>query len=76
VTLLPSLDVTLCRVTPRDSTRQMQQDDHRRLHEQFVAAGAFAGIVIDNSTLTADQTADRVMDACGAGEALVLAAVV
>jgi hypothetical protein len=44
---------------------------HRRLYEQFVAYGDFAGITIDNTSMTADQTADRVMDACGAGECLV-----
>jgi hypothetical protein len=71
VLLLPSLDETLRRVAPRESDRRMVEEQHRALHGQFADRGEFAGITIDNTSLTAEQTADRVMDACGAGEALV-----
>jgi hypothetical protein len=73
VMLMPSLEETIRRVAPRESDRRMIEEQHRALHSQFVAKGEFAGMTIDNTSLTADQTADRVMDACGAGEALVLA---
>ena len=73
VLLLPSLDETLRRVVPRESDRRMIEEQHRALHSQFEERGEFAGIMIDNTALTADQTADRVLDACGLGEALVFA---
>jgi chloramphenicol 3-O-phosphotransferase len=73
VLLMPSLEETLRRVAPRPSDRQMIEEQHRALHAQFETRGEFAGITIDNTGLTGDQTADRVMDACGAGECLVLA---
>jgi chloramphenicol 3-O-phosphotransferase len=74
VLLIPSLEETLRRVVPRDRNRRMVEQQHRVLYAQFVRYGAFAGITIDNTDLSADQTADRVMDACGAGACLVLAA--
>ncbi len=71
VLLMPPLEETMRRVDPRDSTRRMQEAQHRDLHRQFVAHGAFAGCTIDNSGMTADQTADLVMEACGRGDCLV-----
>lgn len=72
VLLRPTLDETLRRVVPRDPARRMTEEQHRELHAQFVRYGDFAGMTIDNTSLTADQAADRVMDACGAGSCLVL----
>ena len=37
----------------------------------FAEAAPLPGFTIDNDGLTADQTADRIMDACARGEALV-----
>jgi gluconate kinase len=71
VLLRPTLDETLRRVAGREAARIMPDALHRRLYEQFVAYGDFAGITIDNTSMTADQTGDRVMDACGAGECRV-----
>jgi 2-phosphoglycerate kinase len=67
--LLPSVDETIRRVQPRDSTRKMIEAQHRALHEQFERHGEFAGCVIDNTGLTADQTADLVMEAAAAATA-------
>lgn len=86
VLLRPTLDETVRRVVPRDPARgmteqqhrprdparAMTEQQHRDLHAQFVRYGDFAGLTIDNTSLTADQAADRVMDACGAGVCLVL----
>lgn len=71
VLLLPSLEESLRRVRPRAPQRQMIEQEHRELHRQFEERGAFAGCAIDNSGLTAQQTADLVMEACGRGECLV-----
>ena len=72
VLLLPAIEETLRRVQPRPSQRIMPDDGHRALYAQFAQHGAFAGIVIDNTMLDAQATADRVMDACGRGDAMVL----
>jgi len=71
VILRPTLGESLRRIEGRPSGRQLPEKQHRRLYEQFVGYGDFAGITIDNTAMTADQTADRVMDACGAGNCLV-----
>jgi 2-phosphoglycerate kinase len=71
VLLLPSLEKTLTRVAPRDSTLRLQEPLHRDLHRQFVTYGTFAGWTLDNSEMTAEQAADAVMDACGRGDCLV-----
>ena len=71
VLLMPSVEKTLDRVAPRESTRQMQEPLHRELHRQFADNGAFAGWALDNSAMTAQQTADAVMEACGRGDCLV-----
>jgi hypothetical protein len=68
--LLPSLEATLARVQPRPSDRKMIEAQHNQLHAQFTAHGAFAGVVIDNTEMDAQTAADRVMDACGRGDAL------
>jgi len=71
VLLRPALEETLRRIDGRAPERQLPVRDHRALYEQFVAYGDFAGSTIDNTLMTPDETADRVMDACGAGECLV-----
>jgi chloramphenicol 3-O-phosphotransferase len=79
VLLRPSLDEIvrrgLTRVGAETAPASMRVPEPllRRGHATFERWGDFAGLTIDNSELTADQTADRVMDACGAGECLVLA---
>jgi len=72
VILRPSLEATLERTVPREPEHKMPGELHRRLYQQFVEYGDFAGVTIDNTSLTADQAADRVMAACGRGEALIL----
>ena len=73
VVLLPAVEETLRRVEARLHQERMEVASHRALHAQFVRYGPFAGCTIDNTALTPDQTADRIMDACGRGECLVAA---
>jgi cytidylate kinase len=78
VVLRPSVDEIVRRGTEREGAdvvpeaMRVPEPLLRRGHETFERWGDFAGLTIDNSGLTADQTADRVMDACGAGQCLVL----
>lgn len=69
--LLPSLEETIRRGLHREDSVRVPEQQLRDLHATFVAYGNFAGITIDNTDLTADQTADRIMDACGLGDCLV-----
>jgi chloramphenicol 3-O-phosphotransferase len=77
VVLRPSLEEIVRRGTTREGgdivpgNMRVPEPLLRRGHETFERWGDFAGLTIDNSSLTADQTADRVMDACGAGACLV-----
>ena len=71
--LLPNFETALGRAEGRLASRIMRPDAQRRLHEQFVAYGAFAGVVIDTSAMTAQQAADAVMAACGEGRCIVRA---
>ena len=71
--LRPSLEATLRRTDGRDWQPNLRDGDHRRLYEQFAAYGDFAGVTIDNTDLSPDEAGDRIMAACGAGEALVYA---
>jgi chloramphenicol 3-O-phosphotransferase len=73
VVLRPSLDEVLRRGISREARVRVPEPQLREGHAMFERWGDFAGITIDSSGLTADQTADRVMDACGAGACLVLA---
>ncbi len=78
VVLRPSLDEIVRRGLVREHTERapnamrVPEPLLREGHASFERWGDFAGLTIDNSELTADQTADRVMDACGAGKCLVL----
>lgn len=71
VLLMPSVDESLLRVAPRPADRRMIEAEHRELHRQFSEHGEFGGCVIDNTGMTADETADLVLEACGRGDCLV-----
>jgi cytidylate kinase len=70
--LMPSEDETVRRALVREETLRVPEDVIRRMHAEFRSYGEFAGITIDNTDMTPDQAADRVMAACGAGQCLVL----
>jgi chloramphenicol 3-O-phosphotransferase len=71
VLLMPSLEETLRRGREREAVLRVPERQLRELHAQFVRYGPFAGCTVDNTALTPDQTADRVMDACGLGQCVV-----
>jgi chloramphenicol 3-O-phosphotransferase len=71
VLLLPSVDEVVRRGLSREETLRVPEDKLREGHAIFVRHGPFAGCTIDNSGLTAQQTADLVMEACGRGGCLV-----
>ncbi len=73
VLLLPTVEETLQRVAPRAADRRLIEAEHRELHRGFSEHGEFAGCVIDNTAMTAEETADVVMEACGRGDCLVYA---
>ena len=63
---------TIDRVAPaRIDSARCRETRTASCTAQFDAYGAFAGWSIDNSSMTADQTADVVMEACGRGDCLV-----
>jgi len=69
----PSLETAKSRANARD-----RRLDHIELALWENVYGMFAqppaaGVLIDNTGLTADQVADRIMEACGSGEALLWA---
>lgn len=70
--LLPTVDVILGRARQREKVIAGAGDEMlRQLHRAYVDASPLPGFTLDTSNLTADAAADRVMDACGSGEALV-----
>jgi hypothetical protein len=78
--LLPPVDVIQRRARdrdkviaglPRERAGQAEDDMFARVHSIFTRPDATQYWTIDNTSLTAHETADRVMDACGTGEALV-----
>jgi len=71
VQLLPSLDETVRRGLSREETLRVTEAQLREGHQKFVEYGSFAGVTLESTGLSADQTADRVMEACGRGECLV-----
>jgi chloramphenicol 3-O-phosphotransferase len=71
VQLLPSVEDTVRRGLSREETLRVTEAQLREGHRQFVAYGGFAGTTLDTTGLSADQAADRVMEACGRGECLV-----
>jgi chloramphenicol 3-O-phosphotransferase len=74
VLLLPSLEETMRRSGDRARNPALAEDDHRRLYEMFTQMPGFAGCTIDNSGMSALETADLVMEACGRGDCLVAGA--
>lgn len=71
VLLLPSVDEIVRRGASREEVVRVPEHLLCRGYETFAAYGPFAGCTIDNSGMTAEQTADAVMEACGRGECLV-----
>jgi chloramphenicol 3-O-phosphotransferase len=72
VVLLPTVDVVIKRAASRDKQiAGAEEDMFRRVHTMFT--DSTPGWRVDNSDMTAQQTADAVMDACGCGDALVWA---
>ncbi len=73
VVLLPPIEEARRRALDRPKRVPETEDaeQFRRAYEVFTPAEPLPGCTIDNGGLTADQTADRVMDACGRGDCLV-----
>jgi chloramphenicol 3-O-phosphotransferase len=71
VLLAPSADAIVARGVAREDVVRVPPRLLRKGYETFRAWGPFAGTTIDNTPLTAQETADLVMEACGRGEALV-----
>jgi len=71
VLLAPSVDTIVERGAIREDIVRVPPRLLRQGCEMFRAWGPFAGATIDNTSLTAEQTADLVMETCGRGEALV-----
>lgn len=78
--LLPPVDVIVRRANDRDKViaglardraGHVGADMFARVHGMFNGAADLPGWLLDNTNLTAEQTADRIMDACGRGDALV-----
>ena len=69
--LLPPLDVIIRRSTEREKQIAGADDMFARVHAMFAHAPAPPAWKLDNSDMTAEQTADAVMEACGRGECLV-----
>ena len=72
VLLLPPLDEIKRRAKGREKQVAGAEEMFARVYRMFADEPRFAGCTVDSTGLTADQTADRVMAACGAGECLVL----
>ncbi|MEX2247329.1 MAG: hypothetical protein WEC75_11660 [Dehalococcoidia bacterium] len=69
--LLPSLDETKRRALNLEKQILGADDMFARVYAMFADQPASAGCTIDSTSLSAQQTADRVMDACGRGDCLV-----
>jgi hypothetical protein len=70
--LLPPRDVIVRRAAARDKQIAGAGDDmFVRVHAMFADATSLPGWAVDNGGMTAEQTADAVMEACGRGDCLV-----
>jgi predicted ABC-type ATPase len=79
--LLPPVEETMRRARVRAETdgharaqyEQQAQDGKMlaRVHAMFADTASLPGWTLDNSDMTAEQTADAVMEACSRGECLV-----
>ncbi len=70
VVLLPTLEETLRRDRARGASHVLSERLHI-IHDDFVRAGRFAGEVIDNTSLTVEETADLIMDHAAQGRLLL-----
>lgn len=70
-TLLPSAETLVRRSRERSQVNAGVTDEMLGQVRAMFAGWAMPGATIDNSEMMAEQTADRVMDACGRGEAVV-----
>ena len=68
--LLPSLDVITRRAEEREKQIVNAGDMFERVHAMF-AERREPGWTLDNGSMTAEQSADAVMEACGRGDCLV-----
>jgi predicted ATPase len=73
VVLLPSLEAVVQRAHDRDKQISGAAEMYSRVYPMFSEAKGQPGVTVDNGALTANQTADAVMEACGRGDALVWA---
>ena len=71
VLLLPAIDDVLRRFDGREKRVPMTRADMEHNYAMF--REPYGGKVIDSGAMSAQQTADAVMDACGRGAALVWA---
>ena len=70
--LLPPVDVIIRRAAERDKRiAGADESMFARVHAMFADAPDLPGWTLDNSTMTAQQSADAVMEACGRGDCLV-----
>jgi chloramphenicol 3-O-phosphotransferase len=71
VRLMPTEETIVRRGLDREEAVRVPKDLLRRGFETFEQWGDFAGVTIDNSTMTPDLGGDAVQEACGTGAALV-----
>jgi hypothetical protein len=69
--LLPTGDALVQRAHGRPQVNAGVTDDMYRQVQAMFAGWTMPGTVVDTTTLTAPETADRVANACATGEALV-----
>ena len=72
VVLLPSVEEMLQRARAREKVIGASEDVYRQSHALFAGKPEFAACTIDTTGLSAEESADAVMAACGRGDCLVL----
>jgi predicted ABC-type ATPase len=71
--LMPRIDVAVQRAALREATERIREPQVGQVYDWFARAADGRGCTIDNSSLTADQAGDRIMDGCARGNCLVWA---
>jgi chloramphenicol 3-O-phosphotransferase len=71
--LMPSVDECVRRAAGREPTERIREPQIRAVYDWLARHAEPGRFSIDNSNLTADQTADRIMEACAFGQCLVWA---
>ena len=71
VVLLPGVEAMQRRAAGREKQLGPVGDMYERMHATFAAEAGGRGVTIDSSAMTALETADAVMAACGRGDGLV-----